>query len=210
MLAMTDDRNEISKSALASIEAAIRKAGLLTQASPIDFKTPRVWHLLTIDPARPRIITEWLQRAKLWVYWPNFTVQLRCRGGMRRSKQVSVIHGYLPLAVHAERQDTWQVISTTPGIRGYMRDECGHPAVVRECEIEEIRRMEADLNMAPQQAAYAAFPMGTKIKFTSARLLAWDCAEVIEVADDGRIRVKVMLFGRHVPMWVMANEIEAI
>lgn len=176
----------------------------------IDFNTPRTWHLLTINPARARQITGWLQRAKLWVYWPNFTMQTRSRCGSRRPKQVSVIHGYLPLAVHAERADTWRVVSSTPGIRGYLRDEQGHPAKVRESEIEEIRRIEADLNMAPLQAAYAAFPVGTTVRFISSRLWAWDCSQVIGVADDGRISVEVVLFGRPVAMWVMANEIEAI
>ena len=176
----------------------------------IDFFTPRTWHLLTIDPSRPRAIAEWLQRAKLWVYWPNFTVQMSGRCGNRRSKQVSVLHGYMPLAVHTERPDTWSVVHRTPGVRGFMRDGYGRPARIRECEIEAIREIEGKLNLAPQQAAYSAFPTGTNVRFIGEKQRSWDTAKVIEVADDGRIRVGVLLFNREVPIWVDASEIEAI
>lgn len=183
---------------------------LLATEAVIDQLTPRTWYFLTIDPARPRQIAERLQRAKLWVYWPNFIRQHALRCGRRTAKQVSVLHGYLPLAVHASRQDTWRIVDEIPGIRGVLRNEQRQYASILESDIEKIREIEGRLNLAPQQAARASYPPGTPVRFVGEKQYTWTDATVIEVADDGRISVAVTLFNRNVPMWVDAVEIEAM
>ena len=175
-----------------------------------DFFTNRTWHLLIIDPSRPKTVADWLLRAKLWVYWPNYVVHVAGRCKTRRSKQVSVLHGYLPLAVSPMRQNTWDLVHRTPGIRGFLRDSIGNPAVIKETIIESIREIEGRLNLAPQQAAFHAYKPGTPVRFVGDKAQVWDNAKVISVADDGRISVCVTLFNRTVPMIVDAVEIEAI
>lgn len=175
-----------------------------------EFFTRRVWHILTIDPLIPEKVAKHLERSKLWIYWPHYIVQVNRGRGQRRDVRRSVLHGYMPLAIHPLRTDTWDVVHNTHGVNGFLRDELGYPKRATEKDIEDIRGMAALLNIVEEAPPEITFKIGDAVRVNVEKICVNWVGIIFNVDDPYRIGVEVDLFGRRVKVQVPANEIEKI
>jgi transcription antitermination factor NusG len=190
--------------------------GIVTVGRGLEFNEPRIWRALTIRPSKEQLVADWLRRARIFAYWPNYTkrVPTASRGGgpQRQQHRLSaVIPGYLFMAVGLQSPDPWPIVDQTPGVIGFVRDERGNAAGLSNEDIDIIRLIEAGLNLPPPARVVHSFKTGDKVRFTDDLMCRWQAGRVTRLADDGRISVDTPgLLGRVVPIWVYPHQIEAM
>lgn len=170
------------------------------------------WHALLVPPNREVKAAEWLQRFMLVVYLPTYTKQV-CRSRRSRlhvARLCAAIPGMLFVPVEALDVERRDEVFDYARVRGFMRSSDGLPQIIRKAQIEQIRLLEAKLNLPPE-AKGVFFKRGQAVRFTSDILESWGTGTIFEIASEARIGVEVdRLFGRTVKVYVPASEIEAM
>jgi hypothetical protein len=168
------------------------------------------WLVMLTQPGRERKAAERLERVHAVIYLPQFSKQMKCRGRMHANRLFAVVPGMLfaPSEIlEIERRDEtleWA------GVRDFIRDGYGHPALATKADIERIRIMEALLNLPPE-AKGVLFKLGQRVRFTNDLWQGWGAGRIFEIASETRIGVEVeKLFGRPAKIYVAASEIEAM
>lgn len=168
------------------------------------------WHVLLVEPNREQTAAKWLQRVRVFVYLPMFSRVVKRRGPRGCRKWCAAIPGMLFVPremMDIQRRDE---VFEYAHVRGYLRDEAGAPASITKANIEEVRLLEAKLNLPPE-AKGVLFKVGQKVRFVSSILESWGTGIVFEIVSETRIGVEVdRLFGRTTRVYVAASEIEAI
>lgn len=179
--------------------------------APFSFHGPRKWYALLTFSNRERSAAEWIKaRSRAWIYWPNMIAQRAGGRGVRRSQLVSIIPGYLFMAVGLDDGDPWDVVHETPGIHGFVRDGAGHAAHLTEQDIDIIRRIEGNENMPQDPRTAHRFKVTDKVQFCDDLFGRWPPGLVVRLDDDGRIVVDVSLLGRVVHIHVLPSQIESM
>ena len=170
------------------------------------------WHILLAEPNREKKSADWLKMRNLSAYWPSYTKQMRQRGHLTRAKLFSCIPGYLfiPERIVTPDPDTnnWQIIRDTPGIRSYVRNSEGKPAVVTHGHIEVIRQIEAKLNLPPE-AKGVLFKVGDMVSVKNDEHWGWE-GPIVRIDSEARICVEVQMLGCACRVFAPASELEAI
>ena len=94
-------------------------------------------------------------------------------------------------------------------IHGVLRTSAGEWRALTKADIEKIRLMEAQLNLAP---VFKNMPdwikFGAQVRFSNPDYESWGEATISELVKGGRIGVEVRkLFGRPTRVYVPASEI---
>lgn len=166
----------------------------------------RVAERLT-DPTLEGTIRPPRYAESLIAYWPCFTRSVRRPHGQRYPRLFAVMPGYV-FVPECEAKKGWRQIAELDEIKGYLRTGEGVQAPISKADIELVRRIEAKLN-DPKKHLHG-FAVGQRVRLT-APLYEYLHGPIGALADDGSIRVDDLpLFGRPTPMWVSADEIEAM
>lgn len=202
---------------LARIDDAVKASGLLSpDGQLLPFGAPRQWFALTVRANREIDTADWLKRANLAAYWPNYTRNEAASRGVagarlvRRPRRCALIPGYIFLGARQECAAPFYVAVEAPGVFGWLRNSDGEPKSISEGEIGRIREMEAEANLPPRQT-FHSFRIGTQVRFVEASYEGWNGGTVMALADDGRISVGVRgLLGRVTPVWLYPHQIEPL
>lgn len=165
------------------------------------------WHILLAEPNKEKKCADWLYRRSVSVYLPTYTKQSRQRGHLTRAKLYAAIPGYL-FVPEVVATPHWPTIRDTPGIRSYVRNSEGQPAIVSAGHIEVIRQIEAKLNLPPE-AKGVLFKIGQVVRIRNDLFWGWE-GPITTIENEMRICVEVQMLGRSCRVFAPASELEAI
>ncbi len=172
------------------------------------------WRALLVKSSGEMKAAKWLHRVQIFPYAPTFTRHVHWRGKIHHARQHAVIVGMIFVPeryLDSVSVEAWRAVSELAGIYGEMRGTAGEMARISKSDIEEVRRMEADLNL-PQEAIGVEFKVGQEVRFKDGSLWqGWNGGTVFDIVDVCRIGVEIpKLFGCGAPVYVPASEIEAM
>lgn len=172
-----------------------------------EFVEPKEWCMIAVRPGKEPESCDSFRRRKVRCYWPNYcTFEGRLFRG-RRDNYRSMIPGYLfspfPLS-----QAFWDVVEAHVGVVGPVRTYSGDIMVIKNADIEVIRKIEAGQNTPMPGKSLHNYKTGQKVRFSDDLLSRWPPGRVAKLADDGRIVIDVEVMGRIVPFQVFPHQIE--
>jgi transcription antitermination factor NusG len=197
---------------MGNIERAAIHAGLLASPDALRpaFHDPRQWHVLVVAPNHERKSADWLRETHHRVYFPNYSVHVRSRGGQRRTIVRALIPGYLFLAT-APEADVDGLVDDVPGLVRCLRDEKRNLYTVPEWEIERLRQIEADFNLPGiHERPIRKWRVGERCRTVERLGLPWQ-GVVVGLDSRDRIIVEVKgLLGRATKVTLAPFQIEPI
>lgn len=173
---------------------------------------PDEWCMIAVRPGKEPESCDSFRRRSVRCYWPNYcTFEARhfvARGRYgRRDNYRSILPGYLfspfPLS-----SSFWDVVEMHAGVVGPIRTFSGDIMLLRNADIQVIRKIEAGQNTPEPGKSLHNFKTGQKVRFKDDAPGHWPPGRVARVVDDGRIVVDVELMGRIVPVFVLPHQIE--
>ncbi|MGN0055280.1 MAG: transcription termination/antitermination protein NusG [Atopobiaceae bacterium] len=137
-------------------------------------------------------------------------------GGERKTKEAKVFPGYVLVHVQCVNRkvddNTWSVISNTPGVTGFVGTD-GQPVPLRREEYNKImRRTTGHKPGKVQQPKRTAtnLEVGQSVKVLSGPLADFD-GQISEVnAESGKVKVMLTIFGRETPVELTMDQISVI
>ena len=145
-------------------------------------------------------------------YWPSYeelAVSRERRNGFatRRWRRVGIIPGYIFAAIDPDLDFT-TLLHRVVGALDMVRTLSGDPLLIRDADIQIIRRIEIGLNTPLPQIALHNFKPGEKVRFVDDLVGRWPPGIITKLAREGRISVEVALMGRKVKITVLPHQIE--
>lgn len=171
------------------------------------------WYMVVVRGNHQLDAVDGLRRQGLRAYWPHYE---RCEPSKRliagRHTSRSVRFGILPyvLSPRAEGVDFTSEIERVVTIMDIVRTFSGSPLLLRNRDIDIIRRIDVGLNTPKPEATIHNFKIKDKVRFLDDLMGQWPPGVIIKLAKEGRISVEVNLMGRKVPITVLAHQIERI
>lgn len=182
---------------MGNLEKPFTDAGLIA-SDPLRpaFRDPRVWHVLVAAPNHERKSADWLRDTRHRVYFPNYVLRVKSRGGLRRTVIKALMPGYLFLAA-APDADVDGLIDDVPGLLRCLRDDKQNPYIVPEHEMERLRQVEADFNIPEmREVPVRKWKVGERFRTVERLGYRWQ-GEVVGFDSRHRIVVEVRgLLGR--------------
>ena len=130
-------------------------------------------------------------------------------GGKRETKESKVFPSYVLVRMEVD-DNTWAVVRNTPGVTGFVGLD-GKPTPLRRDEFDKIMRRsgERGTTVAPKRTSID-IEVGQTIKVLSGPLADFD-GQVSEVmAESGKVKVMLMIFGRETPVELTLDQITVI
>ena len=174
-----------------------------------DYSGFPIWHALLVTGGRELRVATWFADHHLPIYLPQWTKQIRIRGARRMSRLCAVIPGMLFAPAETFQTPRLHEIFDLCHIHGALRTSDGEWCSLSKADIEKIRVMEAQLNLAPViKSTPDWIKVGAKVRFANPDYESWGEATISELVKGGRIGVEVRkLFGRLTRVYVPASEI---
>ncbi|HLH95029.1 MAG TPA: transcription termination/antitermination NusG family protein [Xanthobacteraceae bacterium] len=172
----------------------------------------REWHALIVSPNREIKAAERLINLNVLIYLPVFSKQ--AISGLNTTKTSHRLWPIMPGLMFAPTRimniQHRDPVMKWAGVRDFIRSSKGLPAVLRQDDIERIRKIEAQLNLPPPpDPDVGPLEIGDEVEFRdrgNAEFLG--SGKVFKVANESRIGVEVTkLFGRVIRVWVPASEL---
>jgi transcription antitermination factor NusG len=157
-------------------------------------------------------VADSFRRQGIRVYWPNYekyiTVSVRqSRTHRERVIFSPIIPGYL-FTPTDECGDLPRLIERTIGAISVALTFSGEPLLLREDDIQIIRKIEAGLNTpSPLSKSLHKFKVGDKVRFVDDDLGRWPPGRVSRCSQEGRISIEVALMGRIATVVVFPHQI---
>lgn len=173
------------------------------------------WYGLVVEPAQEVRSAELFKHVNVHVYLPQFFKSYCRRGGLRYRRPCAVLPGLLFVPTDMiDAADNRDDILEFGHVRAFLRMP-GAVGILTKADIDEIRRIEAKLNMPdkPVDAHGAELQVGQRVRFIDPRHeRLFGNAIVFEVASDKRIGVEVSALIGDGPQkcYVTAAEIEVV
>lgn len=193
-----------------SIAAALSE--LIDHPPERDYSGYPVWHALLVEPNREEKSAEWLERVHVHVYLPMFSKVVARRGQKSGRRQSAVVGGMLFVPQEIVDIKRREEVFDYAHVYGFLSCTGGAPARLDKTFIEEMRSIEAKLNMPPPEKPIITLKLGDPVRFKN-ELYAeyWGTGTVVDVANAHRIGVRVNgLFRRATKAYFPASEIEAM
>lgn len=137
-------------------------------------------------------------------------------GGERKTKEAKVFPGYVLVHIQCvNRQvddDTWTVVRNTPGVTGFL-GLGGKPMPLRRDEYNKIMRKtghDTGKSQATPKRTTTDLKVGQNVKVVSGPLADFD-GQISEVmADSGKVKVMLTIFGRETPVELTLDQVTVI
>ena len=127
-------------------------------------------------------------------------------GGKRETKDSKIFPGYVLVRMEMD-DDSWTCVRNTPGVTGFLGGN-GKPSPLSREEYNKMMRKSDKGNGAKRTAVNLEF--GTSVRVTSGPLTDFD-GQVTEVnAEQGKVKVALLIFGRETPVELTFDQIEVI
>lgn len=127
-------------------------------------------------------------------------------GGKRETKESKIFPGYVLVRMEMD-DDSWTCVRNTPGVTGFLGGN-GKPSPLSREEYNKMMRKSGKGNGAKRTAVN--LEVGTSVRVTSGPLTDFD-GQVTEVnAEQGKVKVALLIFGRETPVELTFDQIEVI
>lgn len=127
-------------------------------------------------------------------------------GGKRETKDSKIFPGYVLVRMEMD-DDSWTCVRNTPGVTGFLGGN-GKPSSLSREEYNKMMRKSDKGNGAKRTAVN--LEVGTSVRVTSGPLTDFD-GQVTEVnAEQGKVKVALLIFGRETPVELTFDQIEVI
>lgn len=127
-------------------------------------------------------------------------------GGKRETKDSKIFPGYVLVRMEMD-DDSWTCVRNTPGVTGFLGGN-GKPSPLSREEYNKMMRKSDKGNGAKRTAVN--LEVGTSVRVTSGPLTDFD-GQVAEVnAEQGKVKVALLIFGRETPVELTFDQIEVI
>lgn len=128
-------------------------------------------------------------------------------GGKRETKDSKIFPGYVLVRMEMD-DDAWTCVRNTPGVTGFLGGS-GKPAPLSRDEYNKMMR-KADKGEATSKHAVVDVEVGSSVRVTSGPLADFD-GKVSEVmAEAGKVKVTLLIFGRETPVELGFDQIAVI
>ena len=157
-----------------------------------------------------RIETYGLEDKVVDIQIPTEEVTEIKEGGKRETKESKVFPSYVLVRMEVD-DNTWAVVRNTPGVTGFVGLD-GKPTPLRRDEFDKIMRRSGG------RGATAAVPkrtstnleVGQTVRVLSGPLADFD-GQISEVmAESGKVKVMLTIFGRETPVELTLDQITVI
>ena len=127
-------------------------------------------------------------------------------GGKRETKDSKIFPGYVLVRMEMD-DDSWTCVRNTPGVTGFLGGN-GKPSPLSREEYNKMMRKSDKGNGAKRTAVN--LEVGTSVRVTSGPLTDFD-GQITEVnAEQGNVKVALLIFGRETPVELTFDQIEVI
>ena len=171
----------------------------------VDPTVPR-WSVVAFHGQAEVSATSELARQGYDVYLPLVAIRRRdpVMTTVWRVVRVPLLPGYG--FIRLARTDPRVPITETRGVREVLLRVDGHPATVRDADIDKLRAADAErLELPPDRGP--VLPIGAAVVITEGAFC--DHPGTVLTCDGVRTQVRLLLFGREVPLWVARTTLTA-
>ncbi|OUO46950.1 transcription termination/antitermination protein NusG [Olsenella sp. An285] len=131
-------------------------------------------------------------------------------GGKRETKESKVFPSYVLVRMEID-DNTWAVVRNTPGVTGFVGLD-GKPTPLRRDEFDKIMRRSGGRGTTasvPKRTS-TNLEVGQTVRVLSGPLADFD-GQISEVmAESGKVKVMLMIFGRETPVELTLDQISVI
>ena len=131
-------------------------------------------------------------------------------GGKRETKESKVFPSYVLVRMEID-DNTWAVVRNTPGVTGFVGLD-GKPTPLRRDEFDKIMRRSGGrgITAATPKRTPTNLEVGHPVRVLSGPLADFD-GQISEVmAESGKVKVMLMIFGRETPVELTLDQISVI
>ena len=131
-------------------------------------------------------------------------------GGKRETKESKVFPSYVLVRMEID-DNTWAVVRNTPGVTGFVGLD-GKPTPLRRDEFDKIMRRSGGrgITAATPKRTSTNLEVGQSVRVLSGPLADFD-GQISEVmAESGKVKVMLMMFGRETPVELTLDQISVI
>ena len=154
-----------------------------------------------------RIETFGLENSVVDIQIPTEEVTELKEGGKRETKESKVFPGYVLVRMEVD-DNSWAVVRNTPGITGFVGLD-GKPTPLSREEFNKIMRRTSKRSVAPKRTS-TSIEVGQAVRVVSGPLADFD-GQVSEVlAESGKIKVMLTIFGRETPVELTVDQVNII
>ncbi len=158
------------------------------------------------DTLQHRIETMGMQDRIFDIQIPMERVTEIKEGGKRETKDSKIFPGYVLVRMEMD-DDSWTCVRNTPGVTGFLGGN-GKPSPLSREEYNKMMRKSDKGNGAKRTAVN--LEVGTSVRVTSGPLTDFD-GQITEVnAEQGKVKVALLIFGRETPVELTFDQIEVI
>ncbi len=133
-------------------------------------------------------------------------------GGKRETKENKVFPSYVLVRMEID-DNTWAVVRNTPGVTGFVGLD-GKPTPLRRSEFDKIMRRSGDRSSRSAEVAPKRtninLEVGQAIKVISGPLADFDGTVSEVMADSGKVKVMLTIFGRETAVELTLDQIATI
>mgnify|MGYP000502039577 CR=1 FL=1 len=154
-----------------------------------------------------RIETMGLENNVFAIEIPTETVTEIKEGGRRVESDKKVFPGYVLVRMEVD-DNSWAVVRNTPGVTGFVGLD-GKPTPLSREEFNKIMRRTSKRSVAPKRTS-TSIEVGQAVRVVSGPLADFD-GQVSEVlAESGKIKVMLTIFGRETPVELTVDQVNII
>ncbi|WP_428379224.1 transcription termination/antitermination protein NusG [Olsenella sp. Marseille-QA0557] len=154
-----------------------------------------------------RIETFGLENSVVDIQIPTEEVAELKEGGKRETKESKVFPGYVLVRMEVD-DNSWAVVRNTPGVTGFVGLD-GKPTPLSREEFNKIMRRTSKRSVAPKRTS-TSIEVGQAVRVVSGPLADFD-GQVSEVlAESGKIKVMLTIFGRETPVELTVDQVNII
>ncbi len=133
-------------------------------------------------------------------------------GGKRETKENKVFPSYVLVRMEVD-DNTWAVVRNTPGVTGFVGLD-GKPTPLRRSEFDKIMRRSGDRSARSTEVAPKRtninLEVGQAIKVISGPLADFDGTVSEVMAESGKVKVMLTIFGRETAVELTLDQIATI
>lgn len=166
-------------------------------------------YLVMVRSSRELDAVDSFRRNQVPAYWPSYEELVPTKQKLNghpvcRRRRIGLIPGY----VFPEVKPGALALDRIVAAIDYVRTFDGNPLLIRDADIQIIRRIEIGLNTPKPGGADHSFKVGEKVRFSDDLIGRWPAGKIIKLVLEGRIIVEVDLMGRKLPITVFPHQIE--
>lgn len=179
---------------------------------PVSVPAPQsTWYMLVVRSGREFEAVDSIRRHGYQAYWPSYERMVATRRisegrPVRRMLRIGIVPYVFTPADYSDFLDKKERIV---GVIDAVRSFSGMPVLLRESDIQIIRKIDANHNTPkPEGPLQHDFKVGDRVKFVEDIKREWPPGRLVKLAKDGRIVVEITLMGRVVPITAFPFQIE--